>query len=359
LLAAVSVGVSQEVGFASAIAGFFYLGYRQQDKSRLRRFAGGFGAGICLLILFIAIRYGFKNYVTSAILQTSGMVIAEIKKFPSIHLDLFRQARLGSIPWFVPWQNVAEVLAGYVPVCVYAAVLLEEGLHHSPVTGQKSAAAALAVYGLGTAVTAWGRSDAWHVFFAVSPALLLGAYWADRIPLTWDKKQSSTVLGILLLGALITLPNYFARIAKQKVLETMQRPTHIVRAGSSRLPYPQANGYEFLVDWIHSQTPPGEPILFFPYDGCIYFLADRPNPTSLPVLAFGVRSDLQKKAVEEIQASTVRWAIWDTEDTSYDGVPIEKFLNQIYSYLTAHFRPREKAGPFVFLERIPTVDSHL
>ncbi len=352
LLAALAVSVSQEVGLAAFAAGacFFYLKF--DTRSELKYYFASFTGALAIFLLAVSARYGLKDYLTDAGMGAARLVFLEKTRFPSLRWAAFNAAGGGAFWKSIPGRDVAVVLAAYLPACTYAAVFVR-GWRTRPPRQDHAASTSLAVYGVLSAVAGWSRSDTWHIYFALSPAFLLWAYEADEALHTMKKAKQVWVLGLCVVGALLTLPHYLARQKNQRWLDTVQRPVRIERAGSSRLPYPQANGYEFLVDWIHARTKRGEPIFFFPYDGSIYFLADRPNPCFLPVLALGITKPMQERAVRELQASKVHWAIWDTENTAFDGVPIKKFLPVVYAYLRGNYRVVEKKGPFLFLERLP------
>ena len=95
----------------------------------------------------------------------------------------------------------------------------------------------------------------------------------------------------------------------------------------------------------------GEPILFFPYNGAFYFVVNRPNPTHLPILAYAFTEEMQLRAVKELAESGTHWIIWDKDNNSLDGVPIEQHLSRIVAYIRTNYKLRETIGPFDFLSR--------
>ena len=351
ILAGVAFWIAQEVGTAALVAGAAVFAFDHREKSGLLKY--GVGALSILLagLLFISAYSGLTPYLQAAVFQTAAVVNVERLPLPAISSGWLAQTWAGKAPWITLWEKLAEILALYLPALSLGATLLWSASGLDRFKGWKLTSAGIALYGLMAASSAWGRTDRWHIYFSLTPALLLWAFLADQSLRRGAKSGPSLVFIFLVSGALVTLPPYLGDKLWQAHFKANQRSTSLVRGGSAELPFWQANGYEALVGWIQSHVRPGEPILYFPYNGAIYFLADRPNPTRLPILAYAVRRDMQQQAIHEIDSAHVQWVIWDTENKDFDGIPINRFLSYLSDYLRTHYAERERLGPFIFMEK--------
>ena len=343
--------ITQEATLAVLVSGSLWFFYARRFEG-LRKFGLGF------LLLFatgwVAISgySGVRPFVECALIGISQLVSAERLSLPTFRPDVWQQALHHEIPWVVAWESLSDFLSGWVPLVSYvfaltAAWLLKKGSLH-----RRHEIAAIALFGLLMLLPAWGRSDRWHIFISISPLFLLWGLVAD-----WESESRThrTPWIFLILGtlsALLTVPHALARTQKDRAAKLLSRRTTVSRAGAAQLPYPQANAYEFMVEWISGHTRPEEPVLYYPYNGAFYFLADRPNPSRFPILAYAVRPSQQADVVRELDDAHFKWVIFDQENTAFDGKPIAEFLGPIDVYLRTHFISQEKHGPLDFRKRM-------
>jgi hypothetical protein len=210
----------------------------------------------------------------------------------------------------------------------------------------------LALYGLILSAPAWIRTDRYHVYYVLSPALFLGIF-AVHSAVARGRARHAGVLTLIFLavGSVVTLPPYIfwqERLSRQADLLVSAK---VGRFGGARLPFHQARGYDFLLNWLRDHLNPEETFLFFPYNGALYFLADRPNPLRFPTLTDAVARSQQEESVARLEDRRTAWVVWDEQNTHFDGIPVRDYLAVITGYLDREFIPIERVGPFTFLKR--------
>ncbi len=337
--------ISQEVGLASLVATAYYF-YVLFPDSRRKYWALSGGFLISVLVLgWLASNQGIRAYVDCSFFQTPSIVFHDRLPLPSPFVRSWREVG----PWFRPWRQLAIALAIYFPALSLILFFVIRRRSRMLSEWTDPVLTAFAIYAGLTATSAWVRSDQWHIYFALSPALFFWAVWSDRQVPHFKPYATLAMIGI---STLITLPQAIARQYKDRALSVISRTTNLDRAGSSRLPAEQATGYEFLVGWIKQHVKKGEPFLFYPYDGTIYFLADSPNPTYYSVLALATTLAMRNRVVSDLRTQKPHWVVWDTENTAFDRVPIKTFMGPIHQYILEQYRIKGRTGPFLFLERM-------
>ncbi|MCB4755807.1 MAG: hypothetical protein LHV69_02430 [Elusimicrobia bacterium] len=349
LASGVSLLTSQEVGAASLISGIVIFSVQRADRRDLLKFFGGFLSVFIPSLLVITTQYGLTNYWRCTYIETAGLLASLSLKIPFFNFNYWKEASIGKILWLIPFQNLADVLAIYLPLATYVLILSTSLIPRFRM--KAPLVLGLALYGILCSVSAWGRSDRWHFFFALSPAIFIWSYLTDQSLTRHKHKAHLAMLAFLVTGGLVTIPAHLARHIKNRFERMIQRPLNIERAGGIRVPFFQANGYEFLVDWIEKATKPGEPILFLPYDGAIYFLANRPFPGRYPTVTEAAQSYQQDEIIGDLEKAPLTWIIWDHENSHFDGIPTEKYLQRIHQYVQTAFEPAGQTGPFLFLKR--------
>jgi hypothetical protein len=278
----------------------------------------------------IGIYGGLAPFLQTTVVNT-GKLIARIR-LPAPSLE---------------WSRLSEAAAFYLPAATYATVLAwaAKGARRD---ARWIPLLALSVYGLMAAASAWARTDRWHIFFALTPCLLLWAALPARIPGLKEKAASGVRLAALIAAAVALLPPYVRSLQAENRQRQALVPTKLARAGKTRLPFYQANGYEALVSAINQVVPAGEPFFFYYYNGAVYFLADRPSPCRT---FDAVLPEQQRDVIADLEMTGVRWVVRDRHMTHFDGVPLDDSLSELSAYLRGHFHQKYEAGPFVFYER--------
>ncbi len=349
LLVGAAYGVSQEVGVAALMAGASFFWRRDGFGRGARLHAAGVAAALAAGFLVLGLTADLRFYGSSSVTDIGRLVFLLRQPFPGFDPALWARAWRGDLPWIVPWMKTTEAAAGRFPVLLCLATLWPR--FRRRLGDGEGRGAALAVYGLVAAVSAWARSDRWHIYFALSPALLLLALWADKVWKGSSRRGGVFFLGVLSVGSFLTFPPFIGSRARDAVLEPVLRSVDLPRAGRTRLPSTQAEGYEFLAAEIDRRVPPGSPFFFYPFNGAAYFMADRPNPCRWPLPVDAQRPDQQDAMIRQLEDARVRWVVWDRQEDVFDGVPIAQLLSRLQGYLEKNFVPRDQAGPFLFLER--------
>jgi len=348
LFAALAFWVSQEVGTASLLAGLVYFSLSKRPQA-----ARSFLMGVLSLSFVMALglgTMGLRAYWQCAISETATMVFRNTFTLPGWGTDLLSQAHQGFIPFMAALRPYATTCAAILPTIGYAAVFIWTLCHVLTHRAWDPFALALAVYGSLTSLTSWTQPDRWHIYFTLSPAILLWGYSAQSIHRSPAKTAAAIGL-VVTMSLFLTWPHAYMAWQKERVLLTQTRQSTIERMGISRLPIGQADGYEALVQAIAQQVPKNQPFMFYPYDGSIYFLTQRSNPTFFPVLALAVNRSLQQRLIHDMERSDVQWIVWDTDDNAFKGIPITTFLASVDEYIKAHFVLTTSLGPFRFLKR--------
>lgn len=351
LLAGLAFWVSQEVGLAAFVAGGFVFLDKRAAFQSLRRFISGFAITIAVSFALLALSGSLMSYFQCAFLDIGRLVVVRRQHATRMNFTLWPSAGRGGVFWLAPWQNLAEVLSIYLPLFIYGVMALARWRFSflKKIFGREFLG--VLIYGAGLAVVAWARSDRFHIYFALSPLFFLGALLTSGLYRSRERAGSISLLTCLLIGGLMTLPHFLAWQIKNKNLKDVVRPLVLSRAGAAQLPLNQANGYEFLAEWLDKNSRAGDPILYFPYNGAVYFLTNRLNACRFPILADAQSEQRQEEAINDLIRTKPQWVISDRDNTAFDGVPVQIFLKEIYAYIQTHYKTQETHGPFIFMRR--------
>jgi hypothetical protein len=218
---------------------------------------------------------------------------------------------------------------------------------------------AVAVFALGMLHYLLARTDAFHTApLAVMIAVLAAWSAPPRRPPAF-----AVAAGVALAGAAFAL------------VEGADRAWLLVRGGGTPLDLPVADGalvpertareLETAVRAIRARVPPGEPIYVVPRrsdlvtagNPLLYVLAERPNPTRYDIQAPGVvtSAPVQRELVADLQRSRPRVVVRDTSPATATPEPNaagrSTGVTLLDDYLARAYRPVERHGPLVLLER--------
>ena len=115
------------------------------------------------------------------------------------------------------------------------------------------------------------------------------------------------------------------------------------RAGRVMVPVNQAAQIEGVVKYIHENTNAPEPIFDFADSGVYYFLADRPNPTRFPQIAYASPKPLQKEVIADLERTKPKLTIYGEWKT--DLLPL------VAEYLQSHYTEVIQLGKVAIWER--------
>jgi len=200
-----------------------------------------------------------------------------------------------------------------------------------------------------------GRSDPYHAFLAVPPALLVLCALVE----SWGRGGGSHGLITAAAFAVLGMP-----VTKQLEMPTSETPAAWQRGypGYGTLPETEP-ARAAVLDFVTTHTAPGEPIYVgltdhsrvFVSEMDLYFLADRPGATRIMQFDPNVvnREDVQRRMASEIDASGARVAILssrfgDMVEPNASAVAGSRFLDE---YLLQEFEVVGAAGPYQLLLR--------
>ena len=115
------------------------------------------------------------------------------------------------------------------------------------------------------------------------------------------------------------------------------------RAGRVLVPVNQAAQIEGVVKYIHENTNASEPIFDFADSGVYYFLADRPNPTRFPQIAYASPKPLQKEVIADLERTKPKLTIYGEWKTA--------LLPLVAEYLQSHYTEAIQLGNVAIWKR--------
>ena len=118
---------------------------------------------------------------------------------------------------------------------------------------------------------------------------------------------------------------------------------NLERAGRVLVPVNQAAQIEGVVKYIHENTNASEPIFDFADSGVYYFLADRPNPTRFPQIAYASPKPLQKEVIADLERAKPKLTIFGDWKTS--------MLPLVAEYLQSRYTEVIQLGKVAIWER--------
>jgi hypothetical protein len=343
-LLGVTILYSQEVGVACSLG---VAAAQLLRPDRVRALAWTTLGGVAALAPFVA-------YV--AAIGALGATVENLFLFPRI-----RMLGFGGLPFpELAWNG--QALRGYLGPCLLAVSGFATAT--KLLSGDRSARVAtelaLFVFGLLLFSSALSRADYVHFGFALPPALVLLAPLLEdaccaAASRTAPVTRRVAASGALLLGAagLATWWPIVEATAPSLVrgAPASYRALALPRGGGMLMPDWFASEIEQIVRAIRVRTRPDEPIWVFPNEALLYFLAERPQPTSYPLGLFAVTRAQREELVAQLERAHPAWAVVYHQATVVDGIDYSIALPEVYRYLVTHYELEGNFGGFALLRR--------
>lgn len=343
----IALCTSQEIGAAVFVASVVVF-WRVTDRHALRRYFAGFAGAAVVSAVYISVRYGLQNYMQATLFDVGTTLIHNKLPPQLIDVGAIRAMWHERVSVVMGMQRLADGIALYTPLLfnfLVALYILKKRKETD------AAFLGLFVFALILLLPAWGRTDRWHIFYSLTPSVFLWIVFIDQQTNRRSRSAPALTLIFLLVGSFITLPQYFSKRQKRQWLDDSLAPVKVERGGISRIPFRQKFAYELLTEWLNTHTRPEEKFVFYPYDGALYFFSGKALPCRHPLLVTAAYTNQQSATVQELENEKVMWVIWDSQNTVFDGVPVDKFLDEVTVYLKTNFVPVDEMGPFIFLQR--------
>ncbi len=349
-LAGVAAFVSFEVGVAGAVGLAASLALiNAGPRSWLRAAAGGVGAS---LLGFAAI--GFGPGIPGYFAQARQMVTLpalgyQALPYPDV-FAVFRDAD-GTFGAFPPGDAATALWSVIPPLVVWIA--LAAGLCRPKPGPGPSGHAPLLAAAITAAVlfrAALGRSDLYHLwFYGAAPTALLLALLLDRLHASIAPELRPVVPalgGLAILGALaleaeesIRFPlDEEARLGRLAEIEAPLVPEALTldRSGGIEVLPRLARQAEATVRRVH-QLPEGDGVWFYPSEATYAFLTERALPTRFLWAYDAATPELQRRAIEELEADPPRWVVRSTDTFPIDWIPQDRLVPELDNYLASHY----------------------
>jgi hypothetical protein len=307
------------------------------------------GGWICLVGFSVALLAGVCLRFNRLLL---GVAVSAMVGF--VVSGVLLTAQPGETKWLafalLP-ARVADQLPALLPVvCILAGAWQSV---RSPPTRATWRLRWLTVAGALTFLTEYPRIDEVHLTWAACLPLATGAvvvgqlhaYLAER----WRTGRVGRVmLGVALLAVPVAtfLPGIGARadgaldLARDGHLAphraTAWTTMHLAAVDGVLVADQQATSLQAVVEFVDSNTVPGEPIFAYPSSPLVYVMADRPNPTRFAHLYPGAASsDELKRVIAILDQTPVRLLVVSYSALSFWGppaqnAPLEVYLSQNY-----------------------------
>ncbi|OGL39029.1 MAG: hypothetical protein A3C43_06760 [Candidatus Schekmanbacteria bacterium RIFCSPHIGHO2_02_FULL_38_11] len=370
---------------------FLGIAFLFSQETTLCALAGAFGS---LLVFSLSDEFPKKVFLKSSLLMFSGIVI-----FPSLFFLYFYS--VGALkPFFevlikypiyvssgfqgLPFPvidisnsifSVRELLSlitdtlflFYLPIGIYILTLIYlviSGIQKKFNT-EKIKILFVLIFGILAFRTALGRSDIHHLFFSISPAILISIYFMERLfirakdllhikSLKPVMKFEVVFMILLLIMFLVyfmkvfNLKNFFEEerlinywITKTNVNEEGLATLNLKRGGGVRTLTEQANHFEKVISYISKKTDYNEPVFIFPQQAVYYFLADRVNPTRYCLGYLAITKKMREEAIRDLIQNGTKKIIYEL-DQEIDGISGEEYSPELSEYIFENYTIMDK-----------------
>jgi len=126
----------------------------------------------------------------------------------------------------------------------------------------------------------------------------------------------------------------------------------IPRAKDVRVPVVQALGVNGVVGFLRAHTDEQEPVLTFPFEAHINFLAERHCPTRFSTVLYAkVRDEYMEEVIRDLETKKPKYIVYNPKQISVLYVPNEERLEPIWNYIQTHYQPLTTFGTMWILVR--------
>ncbi|MBJ93525.1 MAG: hypothetical protein CMP23_03520 [Rickettsiales bacterium] len=202
---------------------------------------------------------------------------------------------------------------------------------------------------------AFGRSDLYHLwFYGAAPSILLlvllaAGSWAG-LPRRL-RGLSPTLAGITLAGILYCNPMAEVQVQGDELQQAAIELNH-PRSGGIRAGRESVAQIEAILNFVE-QLPADQGLWFYPSEAMLYYLSDRPLPSSFLWAIDGPDNALQQRAIKELEESRPQWLVRNQIGFVIDGIQEEQLLPQIHAYIEAHYHHFDTLPGTTIMRRKP------
>lgn len=386
-LSALSVVTSPEMTYPALVVGVVGLAVsattsHRLDRARLLRavrfYALGFFATLLPFVIWLAVERALVPYVRIGFYDVPFLVgkafpLSDVFEMPPLSLSVHA------------WQRFALTRAClvYVMLTVYACAvcyLLVKWKRIGELDFRDSCMAVALGIGIPLFHTACSRLGGFQLFFGAPPAFVVLALLWERL-YEWIRRAvghirsrpgtSVSLRVLVLLMALVVFAGSLAWMVQRtlrmaNVRNVLQHyglrsippelrcvPLDLERAGIA-VPEDQARQLKSTVDYVLEHTEPGEPILAFPHEGVLHFLADRPSPVRFSTMVYAeFRPEYASEVIEGLEKARPRLAVYaaDSYINQFLDVTAEERIAPILQYLKTRYTEVHAIGETHFYMR--------
>lgn len=215
----------------------------------------------------------------------------------------------------------------------------------------------LAIFGVLLLSLSISRPGIGHVFFTLSPVIILSFYfmYVLFLPVTHGKKGERVVvcflLSILLIFFLRIL--FIQRIQIKETVRNMwqsESASNLERVGTIVIRDQQAKKILALQTFIQRHTKESDTIFFFSDAPLFYMLTNRKNPTRFDLPYIAITQEKRYELYSSLDSNTPRFIIVDTNTWDVDGISNKRRLPEIYRLIQKYHEVAFIEG-FQVLER--------
>jgi hypothetical protein len=210
------------------------------------------------------------------------------------------------------------------------------------------------------ALAVYPRADALHVMFAGPPLFVVGAWVLWRVHgalvggLSWMARVAVFATLLIVPVAAVSPHAYWRYVTIVHSDPRAAEPPPYVPVDLDRAPVlaPRhvSDNVRGAVEFVRSNTEPGEPFFAYPVVPLFNFLADRPNPTRFDhFLPGALTPDDLDQVIRNLEQARPRYVLWD-----HGGVAYWKTdqANRVLSdYIWRCYEPVANFPPYLILER--------
>ncbi len=110
--------------------------------------------------------------------------------------------------------------------------------------------------------------------------------------------------------------------------------TIMPRASGVKVPWPQAEDTNGVVGFLRDHTNESDPIYTFPYEGHIYFLADRRSASRFDLAIFAtIRHEYMEEVISDLESKQPRFIVYNPNEYKILSIPNEQRISPIWAYI--------------------------
>lgn len=180
-----------------------------------------------------------------------------------------------------------------------------------------------------------------NFFLALTPTIIILAYFAEKLWPTVKRNGASAQLGLLILIVLVIARIFYIFIPSLQNLKGLiaqfERKHYVERLGSVAVSYDQEVYFRLIQNYVERNTASNDYVYFLSNEPIMYLLVDRVNPSRYDLSYIAHTLEKRYELLNSLKLNSPKLIFYDTVSWPVDEVSNKKRLPEIIAFINTYY----------------------